>query len=65
MYLYATQVFNSHFRERVDAQIGHKRSQNGKSFHIFRYSPKPMPAMVTDIINEWVLVQLVCPQMYS
>ena len=40
-------------------------AQKGKSFYIFRYSPKPMPAMVTNIKNEWVLVQFGCPQIYS
>ena len=36
-----------------------------KSFHIFRYTPEPMPAMVTNIKNEWVLVEHGCPQMYT
>ena len=41
------------------------KPKKGKSFHIFRHSPKPMPAVVTNIKIEWVLVQLGCPQMYS
>ena len=27
------------------------KPRKGKSFHIFRYSPKPMTAMVTDVKN--------------
>ena len=46
---------------------GHQqlRPIKGKSFQKFRYIQKPMPAMVTNIKSEWVLVQLGCPQMYS
>ena len=46
------------------------KPQKCKSFHIFRYSPKPIPAVVTNIKNElmgfsstWVPtnVHLTCP----
>ena len=71
---YANQVFNSYFRERAHVQmaqeikkclrvfsmmvISNSSPKKGKSFHT-----KPMPVMVTNIKNEWVLVQLGCPQM--